>query len=114
MEELVKLSPPEALEKFKNAPEDVIAHKLHFGLGRWIYVFWNFEGGSRYVEFLRQQGLAYHDHMIQFTIVSLHRNLNGKPLEIEERVQSYQEKVRQDLLEKIERGSTIVDKDTIE
>lgn len=99
--ELDDLSPEGAVQKFTNAPEDVIATKLHFGLGRWISVYWNFVEGSRYVEYLRQLGLTDHDHMIQFTIVSYHRYKNGKPLKVEEQVAKYkaiQEEKRQELL----------------
>ena len=87
--ELDALSPESAKSKFTRAPEDVIATKLHFGLGRWISVYWNFVEGSRYVEYLRQLGLADHDHMIQFTIVSYHRYKNNKPLDIEGQVENY-------------------------
>ena len=45
-QELDDLSPEPAKAKFKNAPEDVIATKLHFGLGRWIYVYWNFASNN--------------------------------------------------------------------
>lgn len=87
--ELDALSPEGAKAKFVNAPEEIIATKLHFGLGRWISVYWNFTEGSRYVEHLRQLGLTDHDHMIQFTIVSYHRHKNNRPLEIEDRVAAY-------------------------
>jgi len=96
--ELDALSPPESVEKFKNAPEEVIETKLHFGLGRWIYIFWNFEEGSRYVEHLKQLGLMDFDHMIMFTIVTYHRHKNNKPLNVEELVEKY----RQERLKYIE------------
>jgi len=99
--ELDDLSPEQAKAKFKNAPEEVIATKLHFGLGRWISVYWNFIEGSRYVEYLRQLGITDPDHMIQFTIVSYHRYKNNKPLEVEAQVEKYKtlrEEKRQELL----------------
>ncbi len=100
-QELDDLSPEGAKAKFKNAPEDVVATKLHFGLGRWISVYWNFIEGSRYVEYLRQLGITDPDHMIQFTIVSYHRYKNNKPLEVEAQVEKYKalrEEKRQELL----------------
>jgi hypothetical protein len=99
--ELDDLSPEEAKVKFTNAPEDVIATKLHFGLGRWISVYWNFVEGSRYVEYLRQLGITDPDHMIQFTIVSYHRYKNNKPIDVEIQVEKYKalrEEKRQELL----------------
>ena len=89
IQELDALSPDGAKVKFTNAPEEVIATKLHFGLGRWISVFWNFEEGSRYVEYLRNLGITDPDHMIQFTIVSYHRYKNGRELEIDKQVAHY-------------------------
>jgi len=89
IQELDALSPDGAKVKFTNAPEEVIATKLHFGLGRWISVFWNFEEGSRYVEYLRNLGITDPDHMIQFTIVSYHRYKNGRELDIDKQVAHY-------------------------
>ncbi len=99
--ELDDLSPEGAKVKFTNATEAVVAKKLHFGLGRWISVYWNFIEGSRYVEYLRQLGITDPDHMIQFTIVSYHRYKNNKPLEVETQVEKYKtlrEEKRQELL----------------
>jgi hypothetical protein len=99
IQELDALSPDGAKEKFTNAPEEVIATKLHFGLGRWISVFWNFEEGSRYVEYLRNLGITDPDHMIQFTIVSFHRYKNNKDLEIDKQVAHYKSEREKYLLE---------------
>lgn len=95
--ELKALSPDSALDKFKLADEQVVAKKLHFGLGRWIYLYWNFEEGSRYVEYLRNLGLTTPDHMIEFTIVSLHRHLNGKEQEVQERIGVFTELRRKEI-----------------
>jgi len=103
--ELDDLSPEGAIQKFTNAPEDIVATKLHFGLGRWISVYWNFIEGSRYVEYLRQLGITDPDHMIQFTIVSYHRHKNNKPLDVEGQVAKYKdlrEEKRQELLKRRE------------
>ena len=103
--ELDDLSPEGAKAKFKNASEDIVATKLHFGLGRWISVYWNFIEGSRYVEYLRQLGITDPDHMIQFTIVSYHRYKNNKPLEVDAQVEKYKtlrEEKRQELLNRRE------------
>ena len=96
-EELNALSESEGVKKFKNASEDVISTKLHFGLGRWISVNWNLEEGSRYEHYLRNLGLVNVDNMIQFTIVSWHRHLLGKDLDIKNRVAAYQEKMKMQL-----------------
>ncbi|MDF1697026.1 MAG: hypothetical protein P1U56_14385 [Saprospiraceae bacterium] len=105
--ELDDLSPEGAKAKFTNAPEDVIATKLHFGLGRWIFVYWNFIEGSRYVEYLRRLGLRDHDHMIQFTIVSYHRYKNNKPLDVEGQVAKYKKLIEEKKREMLGRGEVI-------
>ena len=99
IQELDALSPDGAKVKFTNAPEEVIATKLHFGLGRWISVFWGFEEGSRYVEYLRNLGITDPDHMIQFTIVSYHRYKNGKDLDIDKQVAHYKSEREKYLIE---------------
>jgi len=96
-EELSALAVGEGVAKFKSAPEEVIASRLHFGLGRWISVNWNLEEGSRYEHYLRQQGLIKVDDMIQYTIVSWHRHLLGKEQESAERIQAYQQKLEEEL-----------------
>ena len=99
IQELDDLSPDAAKVKFTNAPEEVIATKLHFGLGRWISVFWNFEEGSRYVEYLRNLGITDPNHMIQFTIVSYHRYKNGRDLDIDKQVAHYKSERAKFLIE---------------
>lgn len=81
--ELSQLSDEKALAKFKNADEDMVSRKLHFGLGRWMIYNWNFYEGSRYSHYLKNLGLSHPDDMARFTIVCLHRNLNGLPFEIQ-------------------------------
>lgn len=89
--ELDDLSPDAAKVKFTNASEDIVSTKLHFGLGRWISVYWNFTEGSRYVEYLRKLGITDPDHMIQFTIVSYHRFKNNRDIAVETQVEKYKE-----------------------
>lgn len=88
--ELERLSDMEAVMKFRNAPEEVVARKLHFGLGKWMVVNWNFYDGSRFSHYLRTMGISHPDDMAQFTIVSWHRHLNGRDLEMKERAAKYE------------------------
>ncbi len=81
MKELEKLSPAQSLEKFKNAPENTVAEKLHFGLGRWMIYNWNFYYGSRLEYYLKKLGISHPDDMADFLIISFHRYLNKKPLD---------------------------------
>lgn len=90
--ELKALGDPAGLQKFKQAEEEVIQSKLHFGLGKWIATKWNLRDGSRYGHYLRSMGISHPDDQVQFTIVSLHRHLNDVPLDIESRAQAYAKK----------------------
>lgn len=97
---LEALSPEESLEKFRNAPEEGIDRKLHFGLGRWMIVNWNFYEGSRLSHYLRQMGITYPEDMANFLIVCFHRYINGKDLDAKNLAQKYIEARRSDLLER--------------
>jgi len=110
-EELGTLAEDGAVDKFKSAPEEVITRKLHFGLGRWISVNWNLEEGSRYEYYLRNIGLVKVDDMVQFTIVSWHRSLHGKPLEIKERVAAYQKALEAEMKER-QKDAQLIEKTT--
>lgn len=96
--ELERLSDPAGIQKFRSAPEEVIERKLHFGLGKWMIVNWNLYDGSRFSHYLKEMGVSHPDDMAQFTIVSWHRHLNGKELELAERAKHYEE-LRKSLLE---------------
>ena len=90
--ELNRLANEEALQKFKSADEDVIRRRLHFGIGRWISFNWNFEEGSRFSHQMKLMGVTFPDDMIEMTIVSFHRHLNGIPLDLEGQSKLFVEK----------------------
>jgi len=78
--QLKKLSSSSSLAKFKNAPENKVAKKLHFGIGNWMIVNWNFYEGSRFSDYLKKMGVGHPDDMADFMIVTFHRYLNNKEL----------------------------------
>ena len=90
--ELKRLANQEAITKFKNAEEEVIRHRLHFGVGRWISVKWNFEAGSRFSHMMKEMGVTFPDDMTEMTLVSFHRHLNGSLLKLEDQSESFFEK----------------------
>lgn len=92
IQQLVKLSTKKSLGKFKKAPEESVAEKLHFGIGRWMIVNWNFYEGSRFEQYLRNLGLGHPDDMADFMIISLHRFLNEKDLNTKDLVESFKKK----------------------
>ena len=78
---LETLTPGDALEKFKLAEEKEVCRKVHFGIGRWMIVNWNFYEGSRLSHYLKEKGLLHPDDMAQFLLRTFHRHLNKKDLE---------------------------------
>jgi hypothetical protein len=84
--ELNRLADPNGLKSFKVSPEDSIRRKLHFGLGRWIMMNWGLEEGSRYSHYIKSRGVSLPDDIVEVTIITWHRRLNGKPLQFEEEV----------------------------
>lgn len=84
--ELTALARPEDLAKFKAAPEDTIAVRLHFGLGRWISHNWSFNEGSRFSHQFKLKGLTFPDDMVETVIRSFHRKLNNKEIMLDEQV----------------------------
>lgn len=105
--QLNKLIDEPSRQKFKEVPEDEAAHKLHFSLGRWMAVNWGFYEGSRLSKFIRDIGIDDPDDMSRFLIISYHRNLNRKPLDVKNQVIFYQEKRKKEKEERIKKGEVI-------
>ena len=85
--ELNKRIDAESKAKFKNAPEDLVAKKLHFSLGRWMMVNWGFYEGSRLTAFLNKLDIHHPDDMARFLIITFHRSINRTPLEVKSLVE---------------------------
>ena len=107
-DELTRLANPDAIAKFRKADEKEIETKLHFGLGRWMMVNWNFEDGSRLSHVIKEMGVTFPDDMCQFLIVSFHRHLNNKPLELEARANMYFERRKKEHEKRLAQNSHII------
>lgn len=105
--ELNELSTDEAKRSFRNAKEEIVAKKLHFGLGNWMRVNWNFDEGSRIVKVLRGYGIFDPDDMVNFMLRSYHRHLNGEDQDIKRRVEEYQVKRKKIFEERKQNGEVI-------
>jgi len=81
---LTKLTPVDAILKFKNGQEKDVCMKLHFGIGKWMIVNWNFYEGSRLSHYLKQKGVLHPDDMAQFILRTYHRSLNNQMINEEE------------------------------
>lgn len=82
--ELNKKISKESKAKFKGMSEAEAAIKLHFSLGRWIWHNWSFYEGSRLSVYLNKVGVHHPEDMARLIIVTYHRYLNKKPLEVKE------------------------------
>lgn len=76
-QELLALSSNESIDKFKNAEKEFVVSRLHYGLGRWMILNWNFYDGSRYSHYLTELGLSHPDDMARFTLLTFHDYVNG-------------------------------------
>lgn len=89
MVQLDELSNEEGRKRMLEAPEELAAERLVFGLGKWMILHWNFFEGSRLSEHLKGFGVTFPDDMAKFLIVSYHRYLRQAPLELEKRGQAF-------------------------
>ncbi len=110
-EEIIALSPEESIVKFKNADEDIVAKKLHHGLGKWMISKWCFYTGSRFSHKLKTKGLSHPDDMAQFVLRTFHRHLNELPLEEQKLIQEYK-KVREQKLAERRKERKIISTET--
>ena len=94
--QLNKLAEEQDLQKFKSASEAEVETKLFPSLGRWIIHNWGFYGGSRLSHYLRSVGLTHPEDMARFLMVTYHRSLNDKPMNVKELVLKYK-RYREDI-----------------
>jgi hypothetical protein len=95
--QLNKLIDEDSKNKFKNMPEAAAAVKLHFSFGRWIMHNWGFYGGSRFTNYLNTLGVYDPDVMVKFVILTYHRNLNRKPLDVKMILDQYKAQKEEEL-----------------
>lgn len=105
--QLTKLTDEASRMKFKAMAEEDAKHKLHFSLGRWIINNWGFYEGSRLTKYLNDVGVYDPDDMARFIIVTYHRELNEKPLQVKELVAEFQEMRRQEKEQELKEGKVI-------
>lgn len=106
-EELNRLIDAGGKQKFKEAPEEEAVHKLYFSLGRWIIQKWGFYEGSRLSHYLRNFGVYHPEDMAQVVIVSYHRYLHKKPVELKAQAEAIQEKRNKENVERLKKGTIL-------
>ena len=69
--------------------EDMIQY--HHGLGRWIRNNWELWAGSRLAKYFNDIGINHPDDMSGIILDSYWRQLNEKPIKLDEQIKYYQE-----------------------
>jgi hypothetical protein len=85
MMQLDEIANEESRAKLIGADEELVVERLNRGLGKWMISKWNFYEGSRLSHHLKQLGVSLPNDMSSFLIRTYYRQLNGLPLQIEER-----------------------------
>lgn len=104
--QLDRLMGEETKGKFRLLPEERAGRKFY--LIMWMVNNWNFYEGSRLSHYVRQLGITHPESMAHFIIVTYHRHLNKKDLNIKERVEFYTKKAK----EKQEKNQKVLHKET--
>lgn len=109
IQELIKKMPEGGKEKFMTLPEDLVIEKLYFSLGRWITHNWSLYEGSRLGEHFRQKGISYPEDMANIIMVLTHRTLLEQDLLVKELLESYQNKQKSRVQNRIQEGEVLMD-----
>lgn len=105
MTELDRLTEDAIAKKLISSPEDTVASKLHFSLGRWMQIHWGLGDGSRLMEHLKSKGLSFPDDMMDLLIRCWYRHLSGKELDAEQLIEQYKNKRKMEHIERMRRSS---------
>lgn len=111
--QLNKLIDEPSKQKFKAIDEEEATRRLFFSLGRWISHNWGFYGGSRLSHFLKGLGLTHPDDMASFVIITYHRNLNRKPLDVRPLVEKFKAERLKEQEERRKEGEVIFEETRI-
>ncbi len=107
LKELDRLTNKKVAIQLTKSPEDTIASKLHFSLGRWMQINWGLEEGSRLSYYLKTKGLSFPDDMEDFLIRCWYRHLSKSPLEENKLLMVYSDKRKKEFLRKFHSIDTI-------
>jgi len=92
-------------QHFKSMTEEEAGKKLY--LIMWMCNNWGMYQGSRLSHYIQNIGITNPEHKAHFLIITYHREVNEKDLNIKERVEFYQKKVEEEKARKAKRGKVI-------
>ncbi len=93
--------------KFAALSEDAATSKLFFSLGRWMTHNWSLYEGSRLSKYMQDLGIHHPDNMVRFFIITYHRSITKKPLEVKELVKKFQEIEAEEKQKRLEKGTIL-------
>lgn len=84
---------PELVNQYRSLPEERAGKKIRVIM--WMIESWYFRQGSRLSHNIRSVGITHPEHMGHFILITFHRHLNKKDLDIKERVTFYKIKEKE-------------------
>ena len=87
--ELKKMLHPKFIEKYKKGEIKPIF--LHHGFGTWLRNNWGLWQGERLAKYFNEKGIFHPDDMSGIILDTFQLHLNGKPLELEKKIQFYKD-----------------------
>ena len=88
--QLKMLFSPEVIEEMRSSPE-VDMNQYHFGLGLCMRNTWGLWIGSRLAKWFNTHGIEHPDDMSGIILTSFWRNINNKPIKLEEQIKYYRD-----------------------
>ena len=82
---------PSAKEAFMEIPDSIVDARTHGMLGLYLEKRWSISEGSRLTAYFRKMKVPHYDYMIGIIIQSYHRHLHGRPLQVREQVNYFNE-----------------------
>ena len=105
--QLNKLIDDESKAKFKSLDEADAVKRLHFSFGRWMTYNWSFYEGSRFSAYLKKLGIHHPEDMATFVMISYHRNLNRKSLDVKQQINQIHQKRKAERDAKLQGGEVL-------
>jgi|WetSurMetagenome_2_1015567.scaffolds.fasta_scaffold462250_2 hypothetical protein len=77
------------IDEFKQMDEYYAVDVIHYSTGMWVRNNWGLWSGSPLKSWFNDLGIKHPDDMSGIIFTSLHRVLNGKPIELDEQIAFY-------------------------
>jgi hypothetical protein len=89
--QLDKLMDEEVKAQFIGFADTEVDARTHLSLGKWIEHKWSLVEGSRLSAYFNKLGVPHPDYMVSIILVSYHRHLNKKDLDLKGQVGFYKD-----------------------